>query len=433
MANEKIVKYIRAMLKRRHSLQEIKKILLDQKLPLKQINEAISFVNQTPAIKKASKPTSVAAKQNTKPLSYKLKYNTRVFLGVIFVIIFIVIFLFILTNSSKHPKSIISVSEFSLNEGVYVNLSKSSEITFTLGELKYTLIANSIKNNSVCFQGAIDERCFIQGEGEKFVDLNGDSQQDLIVRVDKIEDNLGFLFFKKYGSSVCFENWDCTAWGICLGGIKKRVCVDLNSCGTISNKPVIQNLCFNNSNQTYYYSFPGESIDCGAEEETFVNQCFLDAAENCDFAEIIAYSSIEINPVLSLFGENISSNFSSQMEIRGLSEDGNCTFYEKILRYSNSYHPDYFNYLLESGNYTLEEILAMEVELNNSMQSMIGLWTECSYNPEGFIAMLNSYFSYGPLGELDCSYENSPDDSITYVSCVYEGVELKGVCFSGID
>ena len=451
MVNEKIVRYVRLMLKKKHSISEIKRGLLNQKLPLRQINAAISFVDQNPlegrssSFFKRNKPLNSSPKQpvvkipqkkkvTNSMLKYKkdkLKYNTKVFLGVVFVVIFVVIFLFILMNVSK-PKSSISISEFSLSEGVFLNLSKKSKVNFALDTQEHKMFVSSIKKDSICFQIDTDERCFIKGKVE-IIDLNEDNKKDLIVRLDKVEDKLGFLFFKKYGDSVCYENWNCTDFGICINGVKKRLCVDSNSCGTILNKPAIQEICFESSNQTYYYEIPSnlDLKDCGLENETFVNQCFLDAAETCDFAELKASYSIEINPILAIFGMNVSSNISSQMEIRGFSEDGNCTFYEKVFEFSSALHPDYFNYLLESGDYTLEEILIMEAEINDSMQDSVGIWNECSYNHDGLIAMLNSYYNYGPLAEANCVYEVKGD--YTYVTCVYGSVELNGVCTSGFN
>src|SRR3990167_1606989 len=48
------------------------------------------------------------------------------------------------------------------------------------------------------------------------------------------------------GSDVnpgCTENWQCSAWGTCAGGIQTRVCTDLNTCGTTNNKPAEQQFC----------------------------------------------------------------------------------------------------------------------------------------------------------------------------------------------
>ncbi len=35
----------------------------------------------------------------------------------------------------------------------------------------------------------------------------------------------------------CTENWNCTAWSSCINGNQTRLCLDLNSCGTVRTKP----------------------------------------------------------------------------------------------------------------------------------------------------------------------------------------------------
>jgi hypothetical protein len=51
-------------------------------------------------------------------------------------------------------------------------------------------------------------------------------------------------FFIAYQDiSLCIENWSCSAFSACSGGIQTRICTDLNSCGTTANKPVESQSC----------------------------------------------------------------------------------------------------------------------------------------------------------------------------------------------
>jgi PGF-pre-PGF domain-containing protein len=36
---------------------------------------------------------------------------------------------------------------------------------------------------------------------------------------------------------ACVENWQCTDWSACADDVRTRTCTDLNSCGTVGNKP----------------------------------------------------------------------------------------------------------------------------------------------------------------------------------------------------
>jgi hypothetical protein len=43
--------------------------------------------------------------------------------------------------------------------------------------------------------------------------------------------------------AVCEESWTCTDWSECVDGIKTRICIDLNSCGTTDLKPAEEMNC----------------------------------------------------------------------------------------------------------------------------------------------------------------------------------------------
>lgn len=44
----------------------------------------------------------------------------------------------------------------------------------------------------------------------------------------------------------CSESWQCSTWGDCINGWQQRVCNDLNSCSSDSNKPQVLQKCVNN-------------------------------------------------------------------------------------------------------------------------------------------------------------------------------------------
>ncbi len=43
----------------------------------------------------------------------------------------------------------------------------------------------------------------------------------------------------------CIENWNCTNWSSCINGEQIRNCIDLNECGTITEKPFFKRKCTN--------------------------------------------------------------------------------------------------------------------------------------------------------------------------------------------
>jgi hypothetical protein len=45
------------------------------------------------------------------------------------------------------------------------------------------------------------------------------------------------------GGTRCTENWTCSTWSACVNGLQTRTCIDGNSCGTTSLKPIVQQSC----------------------------------------------------------------------------------------------------------------------------------------------------------------------------------------------
>jgi len=45
------------------------------------------------------------------------------------------------------------------------------------------------------------------------------------------------------GSYVCVEDWGCDAWSECIGNEQRRLCSDLNKCGTNNSKPETYQEC----------------------------------------------------------------------------------------------------------------------------------------------------------------------------------------------
>jgi len=45
------------------------------------------------------------------------------------------------------------------------------------------------------------------------------------------------------GSFTCSEDWYCSEWAICSGGVQNRTCSDRNKCETIKNRPLLNQSC----------------------------------------------------------------------------------------------------------------------------------------------------------------------------------------------
>lgn len=53
----------------------------------------------------------------------------------------------------------------------------------------------------------------------------------------------GSTFTSGGGGASCTESWTCSAWGSCIGGEQTRTCTDSSACGTVWNRPVLEQSC----------------------------------------------------------------------------------------------------------------------------------------------------------------------------------------------
>jgi len=86
------------------------------------------------------------------------------------------------------------------------------------------------------------------GEGEYSytvyaVDLVGGNAGNAIKNVIKIDQGGGSRGGSSSYSYVCVEDWECGEWSECLGNDMRRLCEDLNECGTEKDKPEVYQEC----------------------------------------------------------------------------------------------------------------------------------------------------------------------------------------------
>ncbi len=66
--------------------------------------------------------------------------------------------------------------------------------------------------------------------------------------------------------SNCTEKWSCSEWYNCVNGTQARTCVDINKCGTTTNKPEISRECRAAHCYDKIWNFDEESVDCGGQD-----------------------------------------------------------------------------------------------------------------------------------------------------------------------
>jgi hypothetical protein len=77
----------------------------------------------------------------------------------------------------------------------------------------------------------------------KEVDLNNDGIFDLKIKLVSIVEEKAVIAFQKIEKESCKEDWECSEWSNCYKAAQKRKCTDLNSCGTIFDRPLVIKGC----------------------------------------------------------------------------------------------------------------------------------------------------------------------------------------------
>lgn len=350
-----------------------------------------------------------------------IPYGIKVFLAVLFVIGFIILFLFLLTKYSPPPKKYVTISEFKVLEGVSFDVFQGSEINFTFQDKPYYIFIKEVNSEKgyVKISGSMNETLW-EGKSRSF-NLDEDMKEDLIFQLENIgEKDVATLYIQEYGSFDCPENWNCTDWGPCIGGIQKRFCLDANKCGTTRNKPAFEKTCLS-SNKTYYFDETGKEgymFDCGNDDSSLVNDCFIGYSNNCSKVKMIGFSEIYVSDyVLGL---------RKYLEIKGF-ENGKCVFYQKDLGHFLEYSDEFVQSLLNQG-YSLNEVREMEIQDNQSIQSSVGVWSKCKFEKEDLISVLVGWSSEDYSSGVDCEVENN-----TPLNCSYSGLFEDIECAIGFE
>ncbi|NCN87184.1 hypothetical protein GW932_05100 [archaeon] len=235
MVNIELVNYISSNLRRGLSYSEIHSQLLRLGFSDFDISEAVNYMNKG------------ETQNNENNFEIKKNVNLKGFVLAFFILLVVVaifiLFLFLFRDIGE--KSVL-VKEESLKQGVYVELAKKSVL-----EIEFDGKVN--KFNVLESQGVLDfsnvETSFSLIEGEsKEIDFNSDGLDDVFINFTSSLKNRIFI------ESFCREEWDCSEFSPCLFGKQSRVCIDLNSCSTEVNKPLVEIDCTNDILESYNVS-----------------------------------------------------------------------------------------------------------------------------------------------------------------------------------
>jgi len=182
-----------------------------------------------------------------------------IFFGVIFFVIILVVFS-IFNGGSKN------ISSNKLIEGVALEVGENDVITFDLDEEEHGMFINFIGDGSVELTISSEPMNLSLNINEiKEIDLNNDGVFDLKIKLVSIVEEKAVIAFQKIEKESCKEDWECSEWSNCYKAAQKRKCVDLNSCGTIFDRPLIIKGCFEiqfvENDSAFDEELPNQSIN----------------------------------------------------------------------------------------------------------------------------------------------------------------------------
>jgi hypothetical protein len=278
------------------------------------------------------------------------------FFGIIFVAI--IIFLFVIVLPDKEEK----VLDKELIKGATLNLEENDSMGFEFGNEDHGIRIDFVGFDSAGITIFSDPITFVLELNEaEYIDLNKDEVYDIKVKLIKIENATATIAIKKVYLTICEENWNCSKWNECLEGNQTRVCEDLNSCGTMDNKPYELRECLKiqfvendsffengtdkNANNTRIGNLTnftngsnltnktGKIINSTINaiiNDTIVGPAIIDCGNSVDYSCFINASKNCTSAIWNLSSSSIASPL-VHYEIKGYADDGRCIYYEKYL------------------------------------------------------------------------------------------------------
>ncbi|MBT4257939.1 hypothetical protein HOD88_02025 [archaeon] len=177
----------------------------------------------------------------------------------VILIFFILVTLFAIFAVLKYsPKEEISFGELGIVNKI-ASVETGKVYFFEIDGEKHKIILTDLGTNSIELTiGESPEIVLYFNLGEtKKADLNQDGFYELVLKLNDFGEDSASISLQKLENLPCVENWDCTEYGACISGVKRRICIESNSCGTELNKPVTEEECIVKiiENETFNFSY----------------------------------------------------------------------------------------------------------------------------------------------------------------------------------
>ena len=150
------------------------------------------------------------------------------------IIIFVVVPLAVILsiNSFNNPPAKkIFISQDVLFSGISLTLREKDTFIIDFAGNNYNFTIDSIDKPIVVMKTTKKDLTVVLSASPLSFDLDDDGNEDVLITLRGFRVKAVEIFFEApLIKKTCTANWNCSEWSPCLNFIKKRVCVDLNSC-----------------------------------------------------------------------------------------------------------------------------------------------------------------------------------------------------------
>ncbi len=289
----------------------------------------------------------------------------------------------------KNTFAPMEISKTELSNGTSILLKEKETVKFNLDNEEHKMTIDSSSENyiNVTIQSEIIKARINVGQTRRF-DLNNDSEEDFLVRLNNVTDGKADLYIKKF--VICFENWTCDNWTACINSNQTRECIDISNCGTEEIKPKEIQKCFPSCSAQSGILCGGTEICNGtavdaSDGNCCVGICETKPPEDCG-TNINCLISSSQNCNIAILNHSVESNNGTWIQtivyyykIRGF-ENEKCKLYQEIIEISGSFTESEEQALISSGK-TQEEVDLLEMDVNDMLgNELIGKSGICRFS-----------------------------------------------------
>jgi hypothetical protein len=224
---------------------------------------------------------------------------------------------------------------------------------------------------------------------------------DLKIKLVSIVEEKAVIAFQKIEKESCKEDWECSEWSNCYRAAQKRKCTDLNSCGTIFDRPLVIKGCLEIEFVEYDSAF--ESLENHSTNTSLKNNSNTNLTNNTNTTPPANYTNqtTQNNQTTVNNTTNVTSNTTNtSVIIHNTTNVTNNNFTNITINTTN----------VSGGTYNLSNttnITTKNNTVNTPNASVCASGTLPCYESQGFFCTARP--NYSSSGEANYYYSRGPN------------------------